>query len=173
MLADLAFECQKCGNCCNRIRIRQFDMTIGLALLPGEEHLFESYPGAVKPYMGLRRLRGKGHNAELVCYQMVQQPCPLYDKIMKRCTRYEDRPMTCREYPFANDPSFCNIERHCTWVKSQDIEYGTTPVRMAPGQHSAMIRINSFFLSLHDRMKREHSMLAMFDVATDEWAIMK
>ena len=172
-MSDLVFECQKCGACCNRIRIQTHDMTLGLALLPGEEHLFEPYPGAVKPYMGLRKLRGKGHNAELACYQMVQQPCPLYDRILNRCTRYEDRPMTCREYPFGNDPSFCNIEKHCTWVKSQDIEYGTTPVRMAPGQHSAMIRINSFFLSLHDRMQRERSELVMFDVATEGWVILR
>ncbi len=172
MLDDLVFECLGCGACCNHILI-PYELTIGLALLPGEERLFESYPGAVKPYMGLRRMRGKGQNTELVCYQMVQQPCPLYDKIMKRCTRYEDRPMTCREYPFASSSSLCNIEQHCTWVKTHDIKYGTTSARMPPGTHSAMLRIGSFFLSLHDRMQRERSMLVMFDVATDEWVVVK
>jgi len=173
-MPDLTFECQGCGCCCNRIRIQHFGMTIGLALLPGEEDLFNVYPGAVKPYMGLRRMRGKGHNAELVCYQMVQDPCPLYDRILKRCTRYEDRPMACREYPFSNNPSLCDMERHCTWFKSQDaVTFGETSVMMAPGQNAAMIRINSFFLSLHDRMKKERSMLVMFDVATDEWVILK
>lgn len=173
-MSALTFECQGCGNCCNRILIQQFDMTIGLALLPGEEDLFESYPGAVKPYMGLRRMRGKGSNVKLVCCQMVQEPCPLYDRIMKRCTRYEDRPMACREYPFSNTPSFCNMERHCTWVKSHnDIVFGETPVVIAPGQQAAMIRINSFFLSLRDLMMRERFMLVMFDVATDKWTIVK
>jgi len=173
-MSDLAFECQGCGNCCNRIRIQSHDMTLGLALLPGEEDLFNVYPGAVKPYMGLRRMRGKGYNIEVVCHQMVREPCPLYDKILKRCTRYEDRPMACREYPFSSDPSTHAIERHCTWVKSHDdIVFGETQVQMTPGQNTAMIRINSFFLSLHDRMQGEHFMLVMFDVANDTWAVLR
>lgn len=172
MLADLVFECQGCGNCCNRILIPYKGMTMGLALLPGEEELFDPYPGAVKPYIALRVLRGKGQTAKLVSHQMVQEPCPLYDKILKRCTRYEDRPMVCREYPFSHDPSFCNIERHCTWVKSQDIVFDETSVRMEPGQHAAMLRINSFFLELHDIMRRDRYMLVMFDVATGEWVPM-
>jgi len=44
---------------------------------------------------------------------------------------------------------------------------------MAPGQNAAMIRINSFFLSLRDLMMRERFMLVMFDVATDKWTIVK
>lgn len=171
MLDDLVFECLGCGACCNRILIPYNELTIGLALLPGEEDMFDPYPGAVKPYLGLRRMRGKGHNAEIVCYQMVQEPCPLH--VMKRCTRYEDRPMACREYPFSNSPCSNSLERHCTWVKAHDIEYGTTSVRMTPGMHSAMLRVNSFFQSLHDRMQRERSTLIMFDVATDEWVVAK
>lgn len=173
MLADLVFECHRCGCCCNRILIPYRGITVGLSLLPGEEHLFESCPGAVKPYMGLRRMRGKGYNVEVVCYQMVQQPCPLYDRILNRCTRYEDRPMVCREYPFSNDPSSSTVEQHCTWVKSNESLFDKTPIQMEPGQQSAIIRINSFFLSLHDLMVRERSMLVMLDSATDEWAIIK
>lgn len=172
MSAELKFECQKCGCCCNRILINSIGITVGLALLPGEEDLFKSYPDAVKPYMGLRRMQGKGKIVDLLCYQMVQEPCPLYDRIMKRCTRYEDRPMSCREYPFTHDSYFC-IELYCTWVKQHDIKFGETPVRMAPEQQSAMIRMNSFFLSIHDQMQKKRSTLMMFDVATNEWAILK
>lgn len=163
------FECLKCGRCCERIVIEQEGIPVGLCLLPGEQKVFEAFPGVVVPYVGLRKRAGK-LRVEVVCYQMVQAPCPLYDRTRRQCTIYSHRPATCRAYPFSNIYNGYSVEQHCRWVKELGVvKPGETVVRGGDAQDEAVIEINHFFNSLHERMQRTGDRMVFYDVSSGVW----
>lgn len=167
-LITLRFECLRCGNCCNRIRIDQFGIAQGLSLLPGEEKLFAAFPDAILPYTAIRQPRSGKSRIKIICYQMVQEPCPLYDPDTKTCTQYEKRPMVCREYPFSSGGT--SLEANCGWKKAESIKYGETAVIRGKEQEKGESELVSFFMGLNLRMRRTgYTKLLMFDIKLREW----
>ena len=167
----MRFECLKCGHCCERIVIEQFGIHIGLCLLPGEKKLFKAFQDAVVPYIGLRK-PGRDR-IRIVCHQMIRAPCPLYDSTTRQCTRYEDRPVSCRAYPFSGMPGRrggYSVEQNCSWTKSISMEYGTTTIQAGAEQDAAAAKLDSIFAGLSRRMHRDGwTELVMFDVHSMSW----
>lgn len=168
----LRFECLLCGRCCNRIRVASSGLTQGLSLLPGEETLFAEFPGAIKPYAAIRDPRHRKPHLKVVSYQMVQEPCPLYDPDTRTCTRYDERPMVCRAYPFSFGGT--QIEANCDWCNNVHLTYGETAVIHGKEQARGEQQVNSFFMTLHQRMQRTgRTQLVMYDIALQEWVLLK
>jgi len=164
----LRFECLRCGHCCNRIRITHQGVAQGLSLLPGEEKLFTAFPDAIMPYTAIRQPRPGKSRIKIICYQMVQEPCPLYDPITKTCTQYEKRSMVCRAYPFSSGGA--SIESTCRWRKAQTLKYGETTVIRGKEQERGESEMTSFFMGLKQRMRRTvYTKLLMFDIQLREW----
>lgn len=170
----LHFECLLCGRCCNRIRVASSGLTQGLSLLPGEETLFAEFPGAIMPYAAIHDPRHRKPHLKVVSYQMVQEPCPLYDPDARTCTQYDERPMVCRAYPFSFGGT--QIEANCGWhdsVQSQ-LHYGETVVSHGKEQARGEQQVNSFFVTLHKRMQRTgRTQLLMYDIARRKWVLLK
>ena len=164
------FECLKCGHCCERIICEGLDgIYFGLCLFPGEEAVFEAFPDALAPYIGLRGRAGKPR-VEIICYQMVQEPCPLYDTVNKTCTRYDERPRVCRSYPFSGLCGGYSLEQHCSWVKEfGDVEPGKTVLRAGDVADTAIADDQSFFMSLDERMQRTGERMLFYDTSNDVW----
>jgi len=139
----------------------------GLCLLPGEKKLFAAFPDAVMQYIGIRK-PGRSR-IKVVAYQMVQSPCPLF--VAGSCTRYADRPVACRAYPFSCLRDGVSLEMTCPWSKSYDhLEMGVTQIRAGGVQYAAAAKMKAFFIGLHRRMQRTgYTRLMMFDVVTAEW----
>lgn len=164
----LRFECLRCGHCCNRIRIDQFGIAQGISLLPGEEKLFEAFPDAILPYTAIQNPKKRKSRLKIVCYQMVQEPCPLYDPLSKTCTQYDKRPAVCRSYPFSEGGA--SIESNCGWLKAETIKYGETAVTKGETQDKAYSELALFFIALNQRMQRTgYTQLSMFDIKLREW----
>jgi len=164
------FECLRCGHCCERIVVKGLGgIYVGLCLFPGEEKLFEAFPDAILPYIGLRKRAGKPR-VETICYQMVQAPCPLFDRVNKTCTRYDDRPCVCKAYPFSGMCNGYSLEQHCGWVKELgEVEFGKTALRAGAVADAAVVDSQSFFMSLHQRMQRTGERMAFYDASNDVW----
>jgi len=164
------FKCQECGRCCERIVVGNNGLCLGLSLYPGEETLFASFPDSVVPSIGLRR-PGRSR-IKIVSYQMIREPCPLYDRIMKRCTMYKHRPTSCKSYPFSFVASGGHsVEATCSWVKAQDdVTYGKTVMQAGSEQNLAAAKVVGFFLDLRSRMERTgYTRLMMYDVESRTW----
>ncbi len=142
-------------------------MLAGLCLLPGEEDLFDEFPGSVLPYLGMRGRAGKPR-IDVISYQMVRSPCPLYDASNKTCTRYDERPSSCRSYPFSHMRDGYSLEQHCRWVKEQgDTVVGETRLFAGDCADSAILECDDFFASLCKRRDRTGELIVLYD-ARDE-----
>jgi len=167
------FSCLRCGQCCTRILIMQDGVRMGLALLPGEEKIFKPFPDAVLPYIALQK-PGRPRK-RIVAYQLVQEPCPMYDAATKTCTAYTKRPTICKAYPFSamyNGGGGYSIETSCTWIKAEkdSIEYGKTPMRAGEDQNVAVSAVADFFIGLNRRMRRTgYTQLLIFDAESLKW----
>lgn len=165
----LRFECMRCGCCCNRIIVDYQGMTQGLSLLPGEEKLFAEFPDTILPYLAIRQPRRRKSRIKIVSYQLVGEPCPLYDPAKNACKQYEKRPAVCRAYPFSADG--VSVESNCRWEKSETIEYGKTAIIKGAEQEKAASELKSFYMGLNQRMHRTgYTKLLMFDVNSHTWA---
>lgn len=123
------FECLRCGKCCDKILRNTHGVTVGLYLRPTEVKLFEDYPSAVVPYIGIAE-NGSGEPEKVICYQMATEPCPLYDVDAKRCMRYDSRPVACRAYPMSLDGGRLTIESSCKWLarNKNGLKFGKTSI---------------------------------------------
>lgn len=70
----------------------------GLSLLPDEIMLFPEE--IVKPYLGIGR-RPHESGFTIIAYQLSVEDCPKYD--VDLCTIYDERPTSCRQFPFSLD----------------------------------------------------------------------
>lgn len=167
---DQTFECLRCGHCCERIIVEGLGgIKFGLCLFPGEQKLFDAFPDALLPYIGLRKRAGK-LRVETICYQMIQAPCPLYDPVSRTCTRYDERPRVCMGYPFSGIGDGYSLEQHCSWVKELgEVELGKTVMRAGSVPDAAIVDDQSFFISLDQRMKRTGERMVFYDMSNDVW----
>ena len=94
----MSYICRQCGKCCRDLIQKDRGILRGLTLLPEEVDLFpEEF---VKPYLGLgRRPHESGFN--VIAYQLTYEDCPKLEENL--CTIYENRPTTCRQFPFSLD----------------------------------------------------------------------
>lgn len=170
-LISLRFECLRCGHCCERIIVDAIGISQGLSLLSGEERLFAAFPDAILPHTAIRNPRKNKSRIKIINYQMVQEPCPLYDPVTKTCTQYDKRPATCRAYPFSDRLDGSNpVEATCGWSKAAKIEYGKTSVGRGTEQDTAAFEIQAFFWALNQRMRRTgYTELLFFDAKLREW----
>jgi Fe-S-cluster containining protein len=90
--------CERCGKCCHELIQNDRGILRGLTLLPDEVSLFPEE--IVKPYLGLgKRPYESGFN--VIAYQLTVENCPKYGE--NQCTMYENRPTSCRQFPFSLD----------------------------------------------------------------------
>ena len=54
----------------------------------------------VKPYLGIGK-RPHESKFQVIAYQLITETCPHLAE--NRCTRYDERPITCRQFPFSLD----------------------------------------------------------------------
>lgn len=90
-------DCTACGNCCKEIGpvLDQQDAErLAARLGMTVEALVEKY---LKPEEDPDEAGPR--------WEMRVRPCPLLDKD-NRCTVYEDRPASCRRYPYLHEPQF-------------------------------------------------------------------
>ena len=167
------FECGRCGHCCSRILVDPYKNGVlhGLILFEDEIELFAEFPGAVQPYMAMQKSRGKPDRV-IVCYQMVQEPCPLWDAVAKTCTQYEERPATCKAYPFSGMfGGGCSVEATCEWYKMADLVFGVTQIVLGEVQCQANEVIDLFFDNLNNEMRRTgYTNLMEFDPELRKWS---
>ena len=90
-------DCTACGNCCKEIGpvLDQQDAErLAARLGMTVEAMVEKY---LKPEEDPDEAGNR--------WEMRVRPCPLLDK-NNRCTVYEDRPASCRRYPYLHEPQF-------------------------------------------------------------------
>ncbi|MCW4051542.1 MAG: YkgJ family cysteine cluster protein [Candidatus Bathyarchaeota archaeon] len=94
------FKCQGCGRCCRALVTEDMGVFRGLTLLPGETRRFPKEQ--VKPAIGLGE-EPSMEGFKVVAYQLTANECPHLKE--KRCVIYEDRPFSCKQFPFSLEPS--------------------------------------------------------------------
>ncbi len=168
------FECLDCGDCCKRIIIHdrgQLQLTVGLCVMPKERKLFKHYPDAVIiPYIALKQKNQEKLN--IICYQLVTEPCPLLDPKTNKCMNYKKRPMVCREFPFSIETGGLSIEKNCGFAKlhNDDIDYGTTDINIGQIQKSALRKQFNLFERIQQRLLKEPDLLCLiFDCEQKKW----
>ncbi len=90
--------CQRCGKCCNDLVQQDRGILRGLSLMPEETHLFPDE--LVKPYLGIGK-RPHMDKFQVIAYQLVSDSCP--HLVDNSCNRYDERPTSCRQFPFSLD----------------------------------------------------------------------
>ncbi len=105
--------CQQCGKCCNDLIQPDRGILRGLSLLP--EEIINFPKEQVKPYLGIGR-RPHESNFRVIAYQLTTETCPKLED--NKCTDYENRPTTCRQFPFsldldADDEPLLGIDMNC------------------------------------------------------------
>jgi Fe-S-cluster containining protein len=111
MPSGARFSCTRCGKCCEGLVSEDKGVLRGLTLLPDEVGHFP--PEMVEPAIGVGR--GPGCDGFIVAYQLVADVCPhLCDC---RCLIYEDRPASCRQFPFSlelgNEGPMIGLDINC------------------------------------------------------------
>ena len=95
----MSFNCRQCGLCCRELLPKDMGIRRGLTLLPEEAKLF--HETQVKPYLGYGK-RPYEKDFKIHAYQLTLPSCPHLTE--NKCTIYEKRPATCRQFPFSLDP---------------------------------------------------------------------
>ena len=90
--------CQRCGKCCNDLVQQDRGVLRGLSLLPEETHLFPEE--LVNSYLGIGK-RPHMNKFQTIAYQLSSDPCP--HLVDNSCNRYDERPTSCRQFPFSLD----------------------------------------------------------------------
>ena len=88
------YPCKRCGNCCCR-------KVHGHTVIYSEErnHLISKYPGIQGNIIRNTDVQSGIGLAEW----LIMQPCKFYHD--EKCMIYNDRPITCRYYPFSTLPT--------------------------------------------------------------------
>ena len=95
----MSFNCRRCGKCCRDLVFNDSGIQRGLTLLPEETGLFPEEK--LRPYFGFGR-RPYDPRFKILAYQLTTMDCPYLKD--NQCTNYENRPASCRQYPFSLDP---------------------------------------------------------------------
>ncbi|HUS79154.1 MAG TPA: YkgJ family cysteine cluster protein [Patescibacteria group bacterium] len=96
MTGETSFHCLRCGKCCRNLLAEDQGITRGLTLLSDEKaHFPESM---VKPAAGVGR-SPSGEGFKVTAHQLTLDDCPHLEDGL--CTIYDDRPASCRQFPFA------------------------------------------------------------------------
>lgn len=96
MSGGYVFECQRCGRCCTDLLAEDRGVLRGLTLLPDE---VAAFPGSmIKPAVGTGR-RPHERGFKVIAYQLTEETCPHLKGGL--CSIYEDRPSSCRQFPFS------------------------------------------------------------------------
>ena len=95
----MSFVCRMCGKCCRDLVLRDNGLLRGLTLLPEETKNFPDEQ--VKPYFGVGK-RPYDPKFKILAYQLTNTDCP--HLVEDKCNSYENRPASCRQYPFSLDP---------------------------------------------------------------------
>jgi Fe-S-cluster containining protein len=99
MPSGVRFSCIRCGKCCEGLVSEDKGVLRGLTRLPDEVGYFP--PEMVEPAIGVGR--GPGCDGfSVAAYQLVADVCPHLGE--GRCLIYEDRPASCRQFPFSLEP---------------------------------------------------------------------
>ncbi len=82
-------------------------------MLPEETGLFPEE--LVKPYLGLGK-RPHVSKFQVIAYQLASESCP--HLVENRCSRYDERPITCMQFPFSldldkEDESLLGVDMNC------------------------------------------------------------
>lgn len=93
----IAFQCDRCGECCRDLSKETDTGRYGPYLLPRETRYFPK--GTVAPYMakGLKG-RSRPRPRTIVAYQIRVMTCPHLDD-NNLCRIYRNRPLSCQAFP--------------------------------------------------------------------------
>ena len=95
----MSFICRQCGDCCRGLVFEDHGVKRGLTLFPEEAKRFPDEQ--IRPYLGLGK-RPYDPKFKIIAYQLTADVCPnLKDD---KCSDYENRSASCRQYPFSLDP---------------------------------------------------------------------
>ncbi len=92
------YVCQRCGICCNDLVQQDRGILRGLSLMPEEIDLFPEE--LIKPYLGIGK-RPHMTKFHVIAYQLSSDSCPYL--VENSCSRYDERPTSCRQFPFSLD----------------------------------------------------------------------
>ena len=95
---EAAVDCTTCGQCCRYLRIilDQEDITrLSKRLKMSKSHFLRLYAESLSPDR-------KGIGKEDICFSV--SPCPFLEE--NCCTIYEDRPKSCRDFPYLHAENF-------------------------------------------------------------------
>lgn len=93
---DKRFNCIRCGKCCKNLLLKDEEILRGLTLLPEETSNFPKT--SVMPAIGIGTSPDED-DFRIFVYQIVNDTCPNLSG--KSCKIYDDRPTSCRQYPFS------------------------------------------------------------------------
>jgi Fe-S-cluster containining protein len=96
MPEELIFECQRCGNCCKDLLQKDKGVLRGLTLL--NEDISEFPKTSIKPAIGQGK-RPYENSFKTIAHQLNKETCPHLRN--SECKIYEQRPASCRQYPFS------------------------------------------------------------------------
>jgi len=94
------FSCIRCGKCCRLLVSENRGIMRGLTLLPEETSLFPE--NTVKPTIGVGETP-HDPRFRVLAYQLAVEPCPYLRDT--GCLVYDDRPASCRQFPFSLEPT--------------------------------------------------------------------
>lgn len=162
------FRCIRCGKCCDKILRNTHGITVGLYLRPSEIKLFEDFPSAVVPYVGIAE-NGSTEPEEIICYQVATEPCPLYDMDAKRCRRYDLRPAACRAYPINLSGGGLTVEASCGWFErnKNKLKFGRTRIDAVEEIQNAL-EIHNDFGEYAKRLSK-NAVVMIYDAEKRKW----
>jgi Fe-S-cluster containining protein len=162
----IKFECTHCGDCCTKILRKELGVNVGMYLRFSEIRLFNHYPLITKPYIGIGTI-GSKRPQKILCYQLAVEPCPFYSQETKNhCTKYDQRPIACKAYPFAYCNGKTTIDEQCTWFKMNNIAIGDV-VNTGYIRYAAEIALD--FIKYSSSKMPDSPVLMIFDVLKKEW----
>ncbi|MHA1321906.1 MAG: YkgJ family cysteine cluster protein [Candidatus Helarchaeota archaeon] len=188
------FQCQKCGNCCNR----KF-----LCLYPFELKKAQKYAQKLKvniPTEPLQKLFDiKNHKIIILIYRVTIRPCPF--TINNQCAIHDNKFIACRKYPISEwvdlgnfflklglSNEFYNVDESCTFIKTnsefKESLKNCSLEKILPKEYQATQRDKRIWINLITRINKlrktqkigivseakfKKSDLEMYDKALHSW----
>ncbi len=160
---DKRFNCIRCGKCCTNLLSKDEEILRGLTLLPEETSNFPKT--SVMPAIGIGSSPDEDYFRILV-YQIINDTCPNLSG--KSCRIYDDRPTSCRQYPFSLslDKTLRNIligyDLNCSSLKKNLITNSEE-------ENYQEIMYARKFLKVRLKMKLTKEKIWFFDLHDNQW----
>lgn len=130
-------ECNKCGDCCDVIRLKQTKQEL-------RERKFRDYEFLMKNWKRISKSVANSINPSLVKLELVSEKksfyysCEKFNSTTRTCEAHEERPSVCRGFPWYNgliEPNQLTLSpyKRCSFwndVDKSDWLEGVIPLEM-------------------------------------------